>query len=234
MRFYRRWQPVEAITFDLDDTLYDNRPTMARAEAWMVDYMRSQYLETAMLDGERWRDIKRGLLAREPALAHDVSLCRRRQLQVGLELGGMAPDPARREAEQVFTLFTALRSEVEVSDETHALLTRLARRYPLVAITNGNLDLEWAGLAHYFRHVHQAGNGRRMKPFPDLFELALGDLGLPASRVLHVGDHPVTDLLGARRHGLRTAWLNDRGLPRPAQLPDVEIGHLSELADLLL
>ncbi|ENY71803.1 HAD superfamily hydrolase [Aeromonas diversa CDC 2478-85] len=234
MRFYRRWQPVQAITFDLDDTLYDNGPTMMRAEAWLVEHMRSQYLETAMLDAERWRDIKRSVLAREPELVHDVSLCRRRQLQAGLELGGMAAEAAQREAQKVFTLFTALRSEVEVTEETHVLLSRLAERYPLVAVTNGNLDMEWAGLAGYFRYVHKAGDGRRMKPHPDLFALALGDLGLPASQVLHVGDHPVTDLLGARRHGLRTAWLNDRGLPRPAQLPDVEIAHLSELANLLL
>ena len=27
MQFYRRWQPVAAISFDLDDTLYDNGPS---------------------------------------------------------------------------------------------------------------------------------------------------------------------------------------------------------------
>lgn len=234
MRFYRRWQPVSAITFDLDDTLYDNRPTMLRAEAWLVAHMRGEYLETAMLDAARWADIKRALLLAEPELAHDVSLSRRRQLQAGLELGGMAPAQAQAEAERVFTLFMAQRSEVEVAPQTHQLLGQLAERYPLVAITNGNLDLEWAGLAGYFRHVHRAGEGRRMKPEADLFALALADLSLPPQQVLHVGDHPITDLLGARRHGLRCAWLNERGLARPAQLPDVELSRLAELGPLLL
>lgn len=233
MRFYRRWQPVEALSFDLDDTLYDNRPTMARAEAWLVEYMRSQYLETAMLDAGLWAVLKRELLQAEPQLAHDVSLCRRRLLQLGLMRGGMAAAQAGEEADKVFTLFMAVRSEVEVTPATHQLLASLAERYPLVAITNGNLDLEWAGLAGYFRHVFRAGDGLRMKPHADLFSAALTALALPASQVLHVGDHPRTDLLGGRQHGLRVAWLNSEQQPLPTQLPDVELGSLAELSFLL-
>ena len=45
MQFYRRWQPVAAISFDLDDTLYDNGPAIARAEQWMlaVSYTHLKY-----------------------------------------------------------------------------------------------------------------------------------------------------------------------------------------------
>lgn len=32
MRFYRPLSPVRAMTFDLDDTLYDNRPVMDKTE----------------------------------------------------------------------------------------------------------------------------------------------------------------------------------------------------------
>ena len=38
MHFYRRWQPVAAISFDLDDTLYDNGPAIVRAEQWMLGH----------------------------------------------------------------------------------------------------------------------------------------------------------------------------------------------------
>lgn len=53
MHFYRRWQPVAAISFDLDDTLYDNGPAIERAEQWMLSHLRSEYLATAMLDKPR-------------------------------------------------------------------------------------------------------------------------------------------------------------------------------------
>ena len=78
MQFYRRWQPVAAISFDLDDTLYDNGPAIARAEQWMLDHLRSEYLATAMLDKPRWLALKRQLLLDHPALSHDVSLARQR------------------------------------------------------------------------------------------------------------------------------------------------------------
>ena len=51
MHFYRRWQPVAAISFDLDDTLYDTGPAIERAEQWMLAHLRSEYLATAMLAG---------------------------------------------------------------------------------------------------------------------------------------------------------------------------------------
>lgn len=236
MHFYRRWQPVAAITFDLDDTLYDNGPAIARAEQWMLSHLRSEYLATAMLDKPRWLALKRQLLLSRPELRDDVSLARRHGIREALVQGGMAPSQAAQEAETVFAGFLAERSKIEVSDETHALLARLAARYPLAVITNGNLDLEQAGLAGYFTLVCKAGAGARMKPAPDMFVQVQEALGLTPGRILHVGDHPVTDVLGARLHGFRAAWLNESGQSWQSLslLPDVELGQLQDLATLLL
>lgn len=91
MQFYRRWQPVAAISFDLDDTLYDNGPAIARAEQWMLDHLRSEYLATAMLDKPRWLALKRQLLLDHPALSHDVSLARQRGIREALVQGAWSP-----------------------------------------------------------------------------------------------------------------------------------------------
>lgn len=236
MQFYRRWQPVAAITFDLDDTLYDNGPAIAWAEQWMLSHLRSEYLATAMLDKPRWLALKRQLLLSRPELRDDVSLARLHGIREALVQGGMAPSQAALEAETVFAGFLAERSKIEVSDETHALLAQLAGRYPLAVITNGNLDLVQAGLADYFTLVCKAGAGTRMKPAPDMFMQVQAALGLAPGRILHVGDHPETDVLGARLHGFRAAWLNERGQSWQSLslLPDVELGALHELAGLLL
>ncbi len=69
MHFYRRWQPVAAISFDLDDTLYDNGPAIVRAEQWMLSHLRSEYLATAMLDKPRWLELKRSVLNSSPRAA---------------------------------------------------------------------------------------------------------------------------------------------------------------------
>lgn len=236
MQFYRRWQPVAAISFDLDDTLYDNGPAIERAEQWMLAHLRSEYLATAMLDKPRWLELKRNLLQEQPALRHDVSLARRHGIQAALMAGGMAETKAAQEAESVFAAFLAERSRIEVSASTHALLARLAERYPLAVITNGNLDLAQARLADYFTLVCKAGEGARMKPAPDMFRQVQESLGLAPEQILHVGDHPETDVLGARLHGFRAAWLNERQQPwrQLKLLPDVELATLDELGELLL
>ncbi|MGL4775691.1 MAG: HAD-IA family hydrolase, partial [Aeromonas veronii] len=184
----------------------------------------------------RWLDLKRAVLMARPELRHDVSLARQQTIRAAMVEGGMADKQASREAEQVFAAFLAERSKIEVSESTHQLLARLAERYPLVVITNGNLDLVQAGLDRYFTLVCKAGAGARMKPAPDMFEQTRSTLKLPAERILHVGDHPETDVLGARLHGFRAAWLNERQQPwqRLQQLPDVELTALEELAELLL
>ena len=236
MQFYRRWQPVAAISFDLDDTLYDNGPAIVRAEQWMLAHLRSEYLATAMLDKQGWLALKRELLLAHPELCQDVSLARQHCIREALTRGGMPLELAEREASRVFAGFLAERSKIEVSAATHGLLGRLAERYPLVVITNGNLDLAQAGLSDYFTLICKAGAGARMKPAPDMFLQAQAALKLPPDQILHLGDDPETDVLGARLHGFRAAWLNERNQPRQRlqQLPDVELSALGELAELLL
>ena len=42
MKFYRTLQPFRAISFDLDDTLYDNREVIRQAELHFIDYVKTR------------------------------------------------------------------------------------------------------------------------------------------------------------------------------------------------
>lgn len=50
------------------------------------------------------------------------------------------------------------------------------------------------------------------KPSPEFFQVVLADLGLPAGRVVMVGDSLEGDVLGAVRAGLRAVWFHPAGL----------------------
>nr|MBP7980311.1 HAD hydrolase-like protein [Tolumonas sp.] len=169
MQFFRRLQDIRAISFDLDDTLYDNRPVIENAEQWMVDHMRDRYLASAMYDRAWWLQLKHELQRADPSLHDDVSRCRLMMLEVGLQRGGMAESQAKQEAKQVFAEFLEVRSQVVVPAESIEVLKQLSRHFPLVVITNGNVLLERIGLDGHFKHVLKAGNGRKMKPAPDMF-----------------------------------------------------------------
>jgi len=235
MEFFRRLGAVRAISFDLDDTLYDNRPVIEHAEQWMVAHMRDRYLETAMYDRSWWHRLKLELQRQQPALVDDVSLCRRVLLQRGLMEGGMAEAMARQEAESVFAQFLEVRSQIAVPDTTRRILSELAQKYPLVVITNGNVLLERLGLEGQFQHVLKAGGGFRMKPAPDLFSDMARRLQLAPQQILHVGDDVTTDVAGAVHNGYRSAWLNDVGQEwRTLRiLPDVMLTRLEQLLTLL-
>ncbi len=55
MKFYRRWQPVSALTFDLDDTLYDNRVVIVRAENLLLEWLAARCPEMAEFDWPQCR-----------------------------------------------------------------------------------------------------------------------------------------------------------------------------------
>ncbi|MFK7975378.1 MAG: HAD family hydrolase, partial [Halioglobus sp.] len=54
-------------------------------------------------------------------------------------------------------------------------------------------------------------------------------------QVIHVGDDPEHDVLGAQRMGMHTGWMNSRGKSWPAEIAaaDAAIGNLSELPDVI-
>jgi putative hydrolase of the HAD superfamily len=60
--------------------------------------------------------------------------------------------------------------------------------------------------------------------------------GLSAAEILHVGDHPDIDVVGAGDAGLMTAWMNRRGnaWPRHLRPPDAIVTSLHELQTLLM
>ena len=235
MEFFRRLHDIRAISFDLDDTLYDNRPVIERAEQWMVDHMRDTYLQTAMYDRAWWHRLKLQLQQEDPLLREDVTLCRKAMLQRGLISGGMSETEAKVEAEKVFVSFLEVRSQVAVPEITRQVLSVLAGKYPLVVITNGNVLVERLGLDGHFQHILKAGGGFRMKPAPDLFQSMAQRLGLPPHQILHVGDDVTTDVAGAVGNGYRSAWLNDVGQEWRSLriLPDVMLTRLEQLLTLL-
>ncbi|MDX2320658.1 MAG: 5-amino-6-(5-phospho-D-ribitylamino)uracil phosphatase YigB [Moritella sp.] len=238
MKFYRRLQPIKAMSFDLDDTLYDNYPVVRRAEAWMHMHLRSQYPHITHLDNNGWLQLKRHVIHLQPSLVHDVSAIRIACLTTLFLRHGYSDAEANSVAQGIFAQVLAVRSDFVVPEQTFAVLSALASKIPLIAVTNGNVDTDKIGLTPFFTAVIKPGNGLRMKPYPDLFSLAAKTLEVPPQHILHVGDHLNSDVAGAIRNGFMSAWFNDQQQSlmtssKASHLPDIEITHLDELTSLL-
>jgi 2-haloacid dehalogenase len=94
-------------------------------------------------------------------------------------------------------------------DDSLAGLTRLARRFPVLGLSNASratlLRLNaYAGLR--WHQALSAEDAQAYKPAPEVYQLAVDAAGCPSERVLMVAAH-AWDLRGAQAVGMRTAYV---------------------------
>lgn len=73
MHFYRPLSPIQAITFDLDDTLYDNHPVIDKTEEEVLRFVReydAQFNHFTHDDLYTFRNI---VAKQEPDICHDIT-----------------------------------------------------------------------------------------------------------------------------------------------------------------
>lgn len=237
MQFYRRLYPVQALSFDLDDTLYNNVPVMQRAEQAVRDFMVQEFPQTAPWQAQDWLRHRQQIMYDNPDLASNMTQLRLTALADGLRQFAVADDEIDAGVEAAFAHFMQHRNAVEISAEVHQAMRELAEHFPLVALSNGNVDVTAIGLGEYFRHVFQPSASLRGKPFADMFRAAEGKLpDIAPQQWLHIGDSPSADVLGAHRAGWQSAWFTG-GLGRAEHLqvlPTLVYSSLPQLTQQLL
>jgi len=238
MIFFKKLNKIQAITFDLDDTLYENTSVILKAEKSLIDFMIDQYPVTKDLNNDFWRQQSKMQVIADPCLRHDMSQLRRLTLKSGFALLGLTGNALNEATEKCYQHFYFQRSNFELNKNIHSLLKALSSRVPLIAITNGNVNLQQIGLSGYFSHCFNANIKLPMKPDIAMFEAAHRYLNIPHKYILHVGDNLEKDIYGALKAGFQTAWYaKDRNMnlnQEPIQLvPHVQLKQLEQLTNLI-
>jgi len=238
MRFYRPLGQISALTFDLDDTLYDNRQVILRTEQEALAFVQNYHPALKALENKEFHRLRQALRQTEPEIYHDVTEWRRRAVELAMLTAGLTAAEAALGAEASMAHFATWRSRIDVPQETHDTLAALAEKWPLVAITNGNAQPELFGLGDYFQFVLRAGPHGRSKPFNDMYHLAAEKLDLPLGNILHVGDDLTTDVAGAIRCGMQACWIKPENADLMTTLdsrllPHLEISRLASLTTLI-
>ncbi len=222
---------IKCVTLDLDDTLWDCPPVLQAAEATFYAWLAKRHRAiTRHYTCEGLVAQRREFFARFPELRHDFTWLRKRWLADLGETWGCGEGFV----EDGFAVFWRARNEVELFDCVPAVLERLRARYRLGAITNGNACVYRIGIGHHFDFVVTAAVAGALKPDPAIFRHALALSGAAAHEAVHVGDDPVTDVAGAAGAGMRTVWVNNRGLSwQGSTPPDAQVASIDELDAVL-
>ena len=118
MRFYRHLPPIKAMSFDLDDTLYDNYPVISGLEQQLIRWLHTHHPVTASRSLAWWRQEKLTLATQNPLLMHDVTRWRFTQIEQGLIKLGYSVMDAQYAAQQAIELVLELRNNIQVPNSS--------------------------------------------------------------------------------------------------------------------
>ena len=233
---------LQALTLDLDDTLWPVWPTILRAEALLMQWLCVQAPATAAAnDAHTLRELREAVARQRPEWAHDFSAIRRESRRRALAASGDDPNLA----EPAFEVFLVERQRVQLFDDVLPALDRLAARWPIVALSNGNADIHRIGIGRYFVASLSAREFGMGKPAAPIFHAACARLVAVPAAVLHIGDDGALDVDGALAAGMRAAWVQRSEVPGPdlptawpsaappKGVPHHHVSNLTELADEL-
>jgi putative hydrolase of the HAD superfamily len=225
-------QKIKVLSFDLDDTLWPCHPTIQRAEKllyqWLSDHVP---VITQRYDLDQLREKRRLLFNSHTELAHDLTQLRIKSFEQLTEEFELAPDWM----EPAFETFYEARQLVTLYDDVEPVLDELNKVFQLVSLTNGNASTIKTGVDHWFDFSLNSASIGKLKSEPDIYWQVQKRANIEARQMLHIGDHPLQDISGAKSAGVFAIWLNREQKQWALEecQPDAVISSLHELPALL-
>lgn len=217
-----------AISFDLDNTLFDRRLSLRVFAAKLMAEFSTNLLEVSEqtifsaivdADGDGYPLRQQAMMALNRA-----------------PLWRIAPDP-----DCLWEFWSgAFPTSVVPYEDMRSTLEELANRgMKLVIVSNGwsslqRQKLRTLGIETLFDAVLIGEEVGVEKPNVGVFERVSRELKILPGRIWHVGDDPVNDVLASSRAGLQAVWFaHTRKWPVDAAQPSISIDALAELVSLL-
>jgi putative hydrolase of the HAD superfamily len=218
---------VKAVYFDLDNTLIDRDTAFHRAlPGWLRAYV------PGLLETQYARHIPQIVAMDNSGHLDRLTFCT--WLQRTYSIAAITPQEIANE------LAAAIARQITYNEPVVHFLASMRRSFRTGLISNGQgrtqrAKLAAAGLGDSFQPetIYIGGERGYEKPDRRIFDLVVQDLGLAASEILFIGDHPVNDVAGANAVGMRTCWV--RGAMPASVLstrPDMVVSSIEELFNL--
>ena len=197
------------ISFDLDDTLYDNTPVRIHAFKQRYDYMVATYDGFANHFDYSGFVEHAHLVHKANPQVFDFSLVRKMHIESALAEANIVPVNTA----EAYQVFLDARQTVELFAETLPTLTSLRQNYELISVSNGNAYPDRIGLEGIFSHSFNPSNCGHAKPDPEMYRTVCEKMDIKPSQLIHIGNCQRNDYEAAIAAGCHAIWFNHDNKP---------------------
>ncbi len=208
----------KVIFFDMNNTIVDKDKSLEHS------FKKALQSYTARWDADHsfnvnttWKTYRQ----RWKEKAETVSINKRnaRELRLQCLKESLRPLPLPQETAFLNSMMEEMQKlqteEVQLFPDVKSIVEQLASKYKLSILSNSPKQqilrqLEVSGLSRWIpaKYVFSPGQGLPKKPSPKLFEHALSEMKVPATKAIMVGNTWKIDVYGATRSGLDAVWIH--------------------------
>ena len=222
--------PIQAVLFDLDNTLTHRDLTTQAYSRYLAEYY-APTLKQVESDKiiEIVRRIDNGGYPKKELLTHG-SIGASAAYALLQELSWLNPPTIDELAQFWFSQFGRFAVEMPAAEQ---VLTQLKDEgYQLAIVSNGGHDtrlntIRGLGIETYFDEIISSGLVGFNKPQPEIFQITAERLGVQPTQCLYIGDHPINDVQGATEAGMHALWM--QGFHADAEHIQYKIQQLPEI-----
>ena len=191
-------EKIKVISFDLDNTLYDNSPVIKKAEKQSQQYLSKEFVkQDKIFDVDQFISVRKSLIKNNNIAFDNLTYLRQECLkQVCMNLQNSA-----HIVKKATEIFIDLRQEAEIPLEINYMIEEFSKRFILVSMTNGNCDAENLSVGKYFKKNYSPQQGYRAKPHTEMYKKVISDFEIKPEELLHIGDEEKSDGMGASQAG---------------------------------
>ena len=226
---------IQLITFDLDDTFWDIKTTIVNAELNSRKWSEERIGEKIQWGTfEDFMKIRSLLVKEDPSLEYDLGMLRKKMIAHHTKKFFENAKDLNKFIEEAYNFFLEERHKVNFYDGVIEVLKELSSKYKLGVLTNGNADVNKLKIGHLFDFSISSIDVKSNKPSKNHFLKAREISKINFENTLHVGDHQINDILGARELGINTLWFNLNNVKWEADNnPPLQFNKWSQFEDLV-
>ena len=216
---------IKLITFDLDDTLWDNYPTIIKAERETRKWIEGEVGKIEWGDFNDFLSLRDQLIKDDKSIAWDISKLRKEIFRK--KLSHVTSEKYRDSiVDKAFEIFISKRHDVKFFGGVKNAIRDLSKKYILGVLTNGNANIYKFDIGECFEFSISSLEAKDSKPNRAHFDMALTKVkDITFDNMLHIGDHQINDMYAANNLGIDCLWFNinngwEQGFEKPDEFSD--------------